>query len=204
MSSVVQQPTTGTIYAFSARGLHGASTDFHRIFPIALTAAGATTWAPAPAIDYSDTGTGANFAVALPTGHVYWSWEDGTDSRISRVNPDGSLNLAPLPALGFRAEFNPGACHVAVQGDRVMTILHEWGDRVRVHLATGVDHDAPGTSPVAWQVTELRDPNAGQYPLLATGVEGLGRSGGHWWTAMLSAHYSSVHVDSWLLVAPFP
>jgi hypothetical protein len=85
-----------------------------------------------------------------------------------------------------------------------MTILHEWGVRTRVYLATGVDHDAPGTSPVAWQYTELHDPNATQYPLLATGVEGLGRSGGHWWTALLSAHYSSVHVDSWLVVAPFP
>ncbi len=204
MGSVVQQPTTRAIYAFAARGLHGDSTGFHRLFPIPLAAPGATTWAPAAAINYSDTGTGSNYAFALPSGHVYWSWEDGTDSRLSRVNPDGSLNLSPLPALGFRAEFNPGACHVAVQGDRVMTILHEWGVRARVYLATGVDHDAPGTSPVAWQVTELQDPVTDQYPLLATGIDGLGRSGGHWWTALLVAHYSAIHVESWLVVAPFP
>jgi hypothetical protein len=57
---------------------------------------------------------------------------------------------------------------------------------------------------VTWQYTERTDPTTDQYPLIASGMDGLGRSGGHWWTAMLSAHYDSYHVDSWLIAAPFP
>jgi len=204
MGSIVQQPTTGTIYVFVAVGLHGTSTPVHRIIPISLAAAGAAAWVPGAAVNYSGTGTGSNYAVALPSGHVYWSWEDGVDSRISRINPDGSLNLAPLPAIGFRAEYDPGACHVAVQGDRVMTILHEWGIRARVYLATGVDHDAAGTAAVSWTHTELVDPTTDHYPLNATGLDGLGFAGGHWWSAALSANYDSYSSPSWLIVAPFP
>jgi hypothetical protein len=85
-----------------------------------------------------------------------------------------------------------------------MTILHEWGTRARVYLATGVDHDAPGTAATPWTFTELVDPTTSHYPLNASGLDGLGFADGHWWSAAVSANYDSYSSPSWLIVAPFP
>jgi hypothetical protein len=169
-ATLVQQRGSRRIQFLAATGLHGQGGPHYRV---QATPSG-TGWTVPPASEatsFDDDGTLGAFAVPGPDDSVWWIWDDGIDTRISRVNADGSVDWSPLPALGWRAP-EPGNAHLSVRRGEVAVILHpgEWSETRARLFSGGAWRDWIPIAPAGFAYTH-------------GGFAGFGQAGGRWWTA---------------------
>jgi len=194
-SYIAQHSTSRKVDLFFSQGLHGVGGD-HLIVQL-VPVSGAGSWqavdlisgASAPPAggylkSYSNGGGLGSHAVADAHDAVWWIWDDGQETRISRLNGDGTVNYSPLASLGVRMSWNSFRS-LAIASDDSIGVIDIPGDTLSPPIRGRIHRNG------AWSAWIDMGHLDNTYNYVSNPLQGLARVGGQEWFGLASCYAGS-------------
>jgi hypothetical protein len=194
-SYVAQHSTSRKVDLFFSQGNHGVGGD-HLIVELApVTGTGAWTardlvsGGSAPPAggylsSYSNAAGLGSYAVADAHDAVWWIWDDGAETRISRLNGDGTVDWRPLPGLGVRMAWNSFRS-LAIASDGAVGVIDIPGDTLDAPIRGRIYRGGAWSSWI--DMGHLNN----TYNYFSNPFQGLARVGGQEWFGLMSCFLPS-------------